>query len=247
VICNADCAALATGALGAAVTKAVPRAKRKRRSLSAMTWALSAKTKGFPLTRHNVFFSGNYRAEFDDISRFGWLSTEPTVYVCAQDRGQPGVQPDGQAERLLVLVNAPPSGDRRAFNTMEIEECARRTFGQLQRCGLMVDRRAEATMVAAPADFEALFPATGGALYGQAVHGPMAAFRRPGSRSAMPGLYLAGGSVHPGPGVPMAVLSGRMAATSALQDLTSKQRRHTVATSGGTSMHSATTAPVASP
>ena len=55
-------------------------------------------------------------------------------------------------------------------------------------------------------------PATGGALYGQAVHGTLAAFRRPGSRSTIPRLYLAGGSVHPGPGVPMAVLSGRLVA-----------------------------------
>jgi 1-hydroxycarotenoid 3,4-desaturase len=47
----------------------------------------------------------------------------------------------------------------------------------------------------------------------------MAAFRRPASRSAIKRLYLAGGSVHPGPGVPMAVISGRLAAASVLQDL----------------------------
>jgi len=50
----------------------------------------------------------------------------------------------------------------------------------------------------------------------------MAAFRRPGSRSALAGLYLAGGSVHPGPGVPMAALSGRLAAARLLADLTSR-------------------------
>jgi 1-hydroxycarotenoid 3,4-desaturase len=221
VICNADCAALATGALGLGATDAVPRTKRDGRSLSAMTWAMSAATEGFPLTRHNVFFSRDYRAEFDDVFGHGRLPREPTVYVCAQDRGEPGGHPDGAAERLLVLVNAPPSGDRRGFNTMEIEQCATRTFSLLQRCGLTVHRRTDATVVTTPADFERLFPATGGSLYGQAVHGSMAAFRRPGARSALAGLYLAGGSVHPGPGVPMAVLSGRQAAASVLQDLTS--------------------------
>ncbi len=82
--------------------------------------------------------------------------------------------------------------------------------------------QAAASTLTTPAKFNTMFPATGGALYGQAVHGSMAAFRRPGSRGTIPNLYLAGGSVHPGPGVPMAVLSGRLAAARLLQDLTSR-------------------------
>jgi 1-hydroxycarotenoid 3,4-desaturase len=67
-----------------------------------------------------------------------------------------------------------------------------------------------------PSDFERLFPATGGALYGQAAHGWRASFTRPGSQSRIPGLLLAGGSTHPGPGVPMAALSGTLAAQAFL-------------------------------
>jgi 1-hydroxycarotenoid 3,4-desaturase len=64
-----------------------------------------------------------------------------------------------------------------------------------------------------------LFPATGGALYGQASHGWQASFSRPGSRSKKIGaLYFAGGSVHPGAGVPMAALSGRLAAACVIED-----------------------------
>ena len=66
--------------------------------------------------------------------------------------------------------------------------------------------------------FERLFPATGGALYGMAVHGWQASFSRPGARTRLPGLYLAGGSAHPGAGVPMATLSGRLAAAAVLGD-----------------------------
>ena len=82
-----------------------------------------------------------------------------------------------------------------------------------------------------------MFPATGGALYGQASHGWAASFTRPGSRTRLQGLYLAGGSTHPGPGVPMAALSGRLAAASVLQDLRSAStaRFQPVVMPGGTS------------
>jgi hypothetical protein len=66
-------------------------------------------------------------------------------------------------------------------------------------------------VVTGPDGFDALFPGTGGALYGKANHGMLGSFSRPGARSRLPGLYLAGGSVHPGAGVPMATLSGRLA------------------------------------
>jgi 1-hydroxycarotenoid 3,4-desaturase len=74
-------------------------------------------------------------------------------------------------------------------------------------------------VITTPAEFDALFPGSGGALYGRASHGWQASFQRPGVRTRVPGLYVAGGSVHPGPGVPMAALSGRLAAQALLQDL----------------------------
>jgi 1-hydroxycarotenoid 3,4-desaturase len=224
VVVNADTAALTEGLFGPRASYAVRAPETGQRSLSAMTWALSASASAsdFPLARHNVFFARDYTAEFDAIFRRRELPAQPTVYVCAQDRGAPDQAPaDGEQEGLLVLVNAPAVGDHREFTPREIEQCTNAAFGLLRTCGLTVRRRPEATVLTTPVDFESLFPATGGALYGQAVHGTMAAFRRPGSRSAIPRLYLAGGSVHPGPGVPMAVLSGRLAAARLLEDLTS--------------------------
>lgn len=214
VVANADLAALADGRFGEAAQGAVAKPAADR-SLSAMTWCLEATTAGFPLSRHTVFFSADYAAEFRDIFDRGRLPEAPTVYVCAQDRDDAGTPPPGP-ERLLVLTNAPAIGDRRAFTAGEIAACERTSFGLLERCGLRVDRRPEATRLTTPQDFERLFPATGGALYGRALHGWSSSFGRPGATTKLPGLFLAGGSVHPGPGVPMAAMSGRLAAAQLL-------------------------------
>ncbi|MCU0732121.1 MAG: phytoene desaturase family protein, partial [Hyphomonas sp.] len=214
VIVNADsqAVAVAAGLFGRSIATTVSQLRRDQRSLSAMTWVMNAETRGFPLVRHNVFFSGNYQAEFDDIFGRSRLPREPTVYVCAQDRSDDAAEFQGGAERLLVLVNAPATGDADRFTGAEAAECEERTFALLERLGLEVDRASADTVLTTPAGFHDLFPATGGALYGAASHGWMASFSRPGGKTRIPGLYLAGGSVHPGPGVPMAALSGWLAA-----------------------------------
>jgi 1-hydroxycarotenoid 3,4-desaturase len=224
VVVNADVAALAAGRFGSEVARAVPPVARRDRSLSAVTWALSAEATGFPLVRHNVFFSGDYAREFDEMLEHTSLPSEPTVYICAQQRLDNDTAPSGRPEPLLCLVNAPASGDSRDFSPMEIEQCEARVLQNLVRCGLSLQFRPEAKVVTTPKDFEALFPQTGGALYGQATHGWSAAFSRPTARTRIPGLYLAGGSAHPGAGVPMAAMSGWLAAASVTADLTSRKQ-----------------------
>jgi 1-hydroxycarotenoid 3,4-desaturase len=236
VILNSDVAAVASGLLGQAIRHGAQTIPTKARSLSAMTWSLTATTDDFPLTRHNVFFSRDYAAEFRDIFQRGALPQEPTVYVCAQDRCDEDGPSRGE-ERLLVLVNAPPNGDRHHYDTTEIEQCAMQTFNLLERNGLKIHRRPDATQVTTPTDFDRLFPGTGGALYGRSSHRWTASFQRPGARTRIPGLYLAGGSTHPGPGVPMAALSGRSAARCLVADLTSRSTFPRMAMFGGTSMH----------
>ena len=224
VVTNVDVAALHQGLLGEAVRGLAPPAPGTERSLSALTWNLVAETQGFPLLRHSVFFSRDYPGEFNAIFRDARLPTEPTVYICAQDReGQDGPPPPGP-ERLLCLVNAPAIGDIHSFSPPEIEQCQNHAFHLLERCGLRIRLNPETCRITSPTDFHRLFPATGGALYGQASHGWKASFNRPGTRTKLPGLYLAGGSVHPGAGVPMAALSGRLAANCVLADLASTRR-----------------------
>lgn len=231
VIVNADPAAVSGGLFGAEVAPAVKASARSARSLSAVTFALTADTGGAPLLRHNVYFSRDYPAEFAALAA-GRLPDDPTVYLCAQDRGDtdgsvstgpiptgpgPGPSPPSQ-ERLFAIVNAPPHGDTHPLTQEEISTCRSRAFASLERCGLRIDSMSSPMATTTPADFERRFPATGGALYGRAGHGWDSAFRRPGARTRMPGLYLCGGATHPGAGVPMAALSGRLAAEALMQD-----------------------------
>ncbi len=233
VVMNADALAVANGRFGRAAGTAVPRIEPNARSLSAITWAVLAEARGFSLARHNVFFSRDYAAEFEKIFHRGRVPDEPTVYVCAQDRDTSG--PSRDLERVLMLINAPANGDRHAYDKEEVDQCFEKTLAQLARCGLVLKIAPPTAVATSPADFEGLFPGTGGALYGRASHGWRATFQRPGSRTRLGGLYLAGGSTHPGPGVPMAMLSGRLAVSALLRDLTSRSPSIRVATFGGMS------------
>ncbi|NDA46566.1 MAG: phytoene desaturase [Alphaproteobacteria bacterium] len=239
VIMNGEASALAEGLLGNEVKAAVPAVSQKARSLSAITWSMQAKATGFPLTHHNVFFCDDYRQEFDDILLKGHVPKQPTVYICAQDREGSAAPSSLASERLFCLINAPANGDHKPYQPADIHSCTEAMYHQLQRCGLEITPVPGTCEVTTPAHFARLFPASGGALYGRAQHGWRASFARPGARTKIPGLYLAGGSAHPGPGLPMAALSGRQAARSVMMDLASIMTFHPLAMSGGMSMPSA--------
>ncbi len=238
IIANADVASIAAGVFGDVARAACHAPRPQRRSLSAITWAIVGRASGFPLAHHNVFFSDDYAAEHQALFGRRELAAEPTVYVCAQDRparaaaGGTAANTDGD-ERLFVIVNAPATADQAPLTTEQVERCEHSMLSRLSKAGLQITPRAMA--VTTPTSFERLAPGTGGALYGEAAHGPFSALARPASRTRLPGLFLAGGSVHPGPGVPMAALSGRTAANAALADLASTRRSRRVVMVGSTS------------
>ncbi|MEL6663791.1 MAG: 1-hydroxycarotenoid 3,4-desaturase CrtD [Pseudomonadota bacterium] len=235
LVMNGDAAAIAAGALGAAGPRALSLPGDIQRSQSAMTWSMVAEPKGVPLDMHTVFFSDDYAAEFDAVFDRGEVPAHPTTYICAPDRA-PGLRAPSGAERLFCLINAPPKGDTHTFTDKETAQCQERMLTLLQHCGLNLEAGLESAVATTPSDFNAMFPATGGALYGMASHGWRASFQRPAARTRLQGLYLAGGSVHPGPGAPMAALSGKAAALAILSDCGLTLPSPLAAMPGGTSM-----------
>ena len=242
VVFNGDPAALADGHLGPAVTRAVAASATTPRALSAYVWTFAAEPSGVELAHHNVFFNQHYRREFAAIDK-GKMPSDATLYICAQDRGH-GLTPTGP-ERFEIIMNGPPvTADAQPGE--DFEQCRNQTFEALARMGLHFNPWPGREALTTPHDFARLFPGSAGSLYGRSPHGMMATFKRPTVRSAIPGLYLAGGGVHPGAGLPMAMSSGRHAAEAILKDRASISTSRRTVMPGGMSTDFQTTASTAS-
>lgn len=166
----------------------------------------------FPeLDLHNILFSDDYRREFEEIFAEAAVPGDPTVYVNITSKVTPGDAPDG-GENWFVLLNVPPD---RGQDWDELG--ARLREAVLRRLSDDLSRDVESAIVAedamSPRDIQDRTASPGGSLYGIASNTRFAAFRRHANRSRRyPGLYFCGGSTHPGGGMPLVALSGRIAA-----------------------------------
>jgi len=210
VVANADAAHLYGQLLdGPAAAKARRRLARTTPSLSGFVVLLGVRGRTEGLAHHTVLFPRDYDAEFDAI--FGARPRpvpDPTLYVAVPR--DPAAAPDGH-EAWFMLVNAPRQGQVDWTGALA-EGYADHLLELLAARGLDLSGRVLFTEILSPADLARRTRAVGGAIYGTSSNGPRAAFLRPANRGPVPGLYLVGGSSHPGGGLPLVLLSAKIVA-----------------------------------
>jgi phytoene desaturase len=193
-----------------------PRTRRRllaqEPSSSALIVLLGVSRRLPELAHHNIYFSADYRAEFDAIFRRRVPPEDPTVYVCAPSRSDSARAPAG-GEALFVMVNMPASRGGERWPEAG-EALAARMRDRIARAGTAIRETelAHETLMT-PADIEARYGARLGAIYGPSSNTRLQAFLRPPNRArGIRGLFFAGGGSHPGGGMPLVTLSGRIAA-----------------------------------
>lgn len=189
--------------------KAPERILRQERSSSALIFFWGIK-KSFPeLGLHNIFFSNDYQLEFKDIFNGKVPATDPTVYVNNTSKDVPDDAPPG-AENWFVMVNVP---EHTGQNWDELIPQYRleiiRKLNPILNVELPDFIENESTLT--PLDIEIKTSSLGGSLYGTSSNNRFAAFlRHANASSRIKGLYFCGGSVHPGGGIPLCLLSAKI-------------------------------------
>lgn len=192
-------------------------ALRKREPSYSACLLLLGTRRPFPeLPHHSIFFSADYRAEFADIRERRVPPTDPTIYLCRATATDPSAAPPG-CDNLFVMVNVPYLDGRTDWQTFA-PQYRDHVLHALRRRGIDIASEVAVEAVWTPETIMHAYGAQRGALYGFASNGRGAAFLRPPNQSpVLRNLFFAGGSTHPGGGVPLALLSGKIAADLVLE------------------------------
>ncbi|MDC3107927.1 FAD-dependent oxidoreductase [Paracoccaceae bacterium] len=214
VLFNGDPRSFREGYFGENFKNLIKKTATEPRSLSAYVWSFASATDGLNLAHHNVFFNDDYKNEFDSILA-GQIAKDPTLYVCQQEEGLTS----RSKNRFEIIINAPSLSQNKISVTKEYDLCKERTFQKLSKMGINFKNKPKLDDLTTPRSFDNLAPGADGSIYGLSPQRLFSTFQRPSAKTRIKGLYLTGGGVHPGPGLPMAALSGKHAAEMIKQDL----------------------------
>jgi len=220
VVSGADSVRTYRELIGGEVNESFERSRSCEPACSGVVLYLGLKRRYDHLSHHNFVFSRDAEEEFEAIYEKGELAPDPTCYVCAPAKTEPGVAPEG-GEALYVLVHTPYLRPSHDWTTM-LPEYRATIIEKLERTGGLEDLEDEIAYESAltPQGIHDRYSVQNGAIYGLASHGRFKGALKPSNRSPhLKGLYLAGGSAHPGPGMPMALMSGWIAADAVDKDL----------------------------
>jgi diapolycopene oxygenase len=181
------------------------------------------------LLHHCFVFSRDPHEEFDFIYNKGEPAPDPTCYLASTARTEPGTAPPG-GDALYVLVHTPYLRPHHDWSKM-LPEYRRVILNKLKTTGQMpdIEDRIVFERSLTPQDIHDRYSVLDGAIYGLASHGKWLGAFKPANRSPdIKGLYLAGGAAHPGPGMPMVLMSGWIAADTLDMDQTVPKSRPAV-------------------
>lgn len=189
-------------------------------SCSGFVLLLGVSRRYDQLAHHNIFFSSDYPAEFHSIFEDLRPADDPTIYVCASSRTDASRAPTGHGN-LFVLVNAPATSPRTDW-AKEATNYRNLIVGKLESFGLEnLSAAIDYEKIIMPEDFLKTYRANRGSIYGVSSNKLASAFLRPPNKARdIEDLYFAGGATHPGGGIPLVLLSGKMAAELVMRDET---------------------------
>lgn len=172
------------------------------------------------LSHHTKFMPADYRSDLRAMFETRTVPEDPCIYVCASTRTDPTQAPEG-CENIFVLCSAPPLDGKLDWSIegSRYEEQILKTLEQ--RWGLTdLRKRIVVKRRMTPVDLQSLYNANAGSIYGIGSNSRRAAFLRPPNRDKkIKNLYFAGGATHPGGGLPLVALSGKIAAEMVMEDL----------------------------
>jgi phytoene desaturase len=197
---------------GVAVPAAVARAER---SCSGYLLLAAVRGRHPELAHHNIFFSDDYPGEFRDIFERGRLPRAMTIYVSISAKSDPRLAPPG-CENWYILMNAPAGGTE--HRDLQAQQAyAASVWDRLRAFGMDPEVQWQSRLT--PLDIEQRDNSVGGAIYGASSNSAFSAFLRPTNKAPrLENFYFVGGSTHPGGGVPLVMLSGKITAEMILEE-----------------------------